>query len=125
VYWAGVALYTGLSAACMRGKRPEQAAVLGLMLLPVLLYPANYYMHVVCLFPLLAALPDREPTLTDAGLWFIWLGLCAAQYFTVLVADLTLHFYLSSALLLTATFCVLALVLREELEHPRPDASGV
>jgi hypothetical protein len=116
VYWGAVALFAGASAACARGKRPEQAAVLALMLLPVLFYPANYYMHVVCLFPLLAAVPEREPTLTDAGLWSIWLALCAAQYFTVLVTDLTLHFYLSSALLLAATFGVLTLVLREALD---------
>ncbi len=107
-----------MSFGCARDKRPEQAAVLGLMLLPIVFYPANYYLHVVCLFPLLARVPGRMPTPTDAALWITLLGLCAAQYFTVLVRDLTLHFYLASALLLAALFTMLSLTLRESLDSP-------
>ena len=110
-----IAFYTGAVAIVGRHARPEQAAVLGLCLVPVWLYPANYYLHFVFLLPLLAdERPARagEPALSarDALLWMIALGMCGAQYFTTLTSDLPLHFYLSTVTLffaLTALSCVM------------------
>lgn len=112
---------TAVVWAC-RGKRPEQAAILGIMLLPVLLSPANYYIHVVFLFPLLvieSRSPDpaeRRLRPADAGIWLTLLGLCAVQYFTVLVTDLPTHFYLASALLITALAVILGLFLFDRIK---------
>ncbi len=94
--------YLGLLAFACRGKRREQATMLGLILLPVLMYAANYYEHMICLLPLIAvertfprrlAAPDqRALDATDAWIWVALLGLCAAQYFTTLVDNVRLHF---------------------------------
>jgi hypothetical protein len=128
VYWSMVALYVGLVACAARGKRPEQAALLGLILVPVVLYPANYYLHVVCLLPLLAS-EQRSATGVserDAGLWVVLSLMCSAQYFTVLVSDLALHFYLASVILFAALFALLLMLVAEALraiddgESPQP-----
>jgi hypothetical protein len=105
LFAAGAAAITILVALAARGKRIEQAAMLGLVLVPTYLYPANYYLHIVFLLPLVAA---------DAVVWIALLGLCAAQYFTVLVGDKADHFYFATVLLFAAIFVVLgALVARQ------------
>jgi uncharacterized membrane protein len=115
VYWSMGALYVGLVACAARGKRPEQAAVLGLILVPVVLYPANYYLHVVCLLPLLANEQQTAPGVSerDARLWIVLLLMCSAQYFTVLVSELALHFYLASVILFAALFALLVMLVAE------------
>jgi hypothetical protein len=102
VFGAGITLLVALAA---RGKPLEQAAMLGLVLIPTYLYPANYYIHIVFLFPLIAA---------DVVVWVTVLLLCAAQYFTVLVDDKEKHFYFATVLLFAAIFVILGrLVARQ------------
>ena len=53
LYLVSAGLYVaGVVVAC-RGKGLERCAVLGLVLIPVVFYPANYYIHFVFLLPLL------------------------------------------------------------------------
>jgi hypothetical protein len=105
LFAAGAALITALVALAARGKRIEQAAMLGLVLVPTYLYPANYYIHIIFLLPLVAA---------DAVVWIALLGLCASQYFTVLIADKAEHFYFATVLLFAAFLLMLgALVARQ------------
>jgi hypothetical protein len=106
IYAFAAAGYVGMVALAARRRRLHEAAALGLVLVPVLLFPSNYYIHLVTLLPLAAA---------DAIAWSVLLALCAAQYFTTLVPDLRLHFYLSSVLLMTA----LAAILVRLLQKPR------
>jgi len=119
VYWSSMALYVGAVAIAARNKRPEHAAVLGLILVPVVLYPANYYLHMVCLWPLLATEPTAKamPCTRDAYLWVVLLLLCSAQYFTVLVPDIALHFYLASVLLFAALAALLSILLAPTLQR--------
>lgn len=111
--------YLGLAIVAARRKRPEEAALLGLMLLPVVFTPAIYYIHVLFLFPLVVSerrplALDRSPLSTTGALvWLVLLGLCAAQYPTVAVADFPLHFYLANTLLLVATAALLAILARD------------
>ena len=61
-----------MMAVAARGKRPEQAMLLGLPLIPVLLYPGNYYIHFVFLLPLLVeerpgTRRGRRPAFADRG----------------------------------------------------------
>lgn len=117
---AAMLVYVGLLAVACRNKRREQAAMLGLLLLPVLMYAANYYEHLVCLLPLVvvdrtrehdAEAPEARPLdAADAWVWLSLLLMCAAGYFTTLVHDLRLHFYLGSVLLM-ATLAVLLLAI--------------
>jgi hypothetical protein len=87
--------------------------------MPVLFYPANYYIHFVFLLPLLVDEPLKASSpaarVTSGRVWVIVLGLCAAQYFTVKEQALDLHFYNASVLLMVATFLVLwSLLPRDE-----------
>lgn len=113
VYLTAVFFYVGLVVLAARRRRLEQAAMLGMILLPVVMYPANYYIHFVFLLPLIPLelarkSPDDAPaSATDAGVWITLLAMCGVQYFTVLVPDLGLHFYLETAVL----FAMLTLVL--------------
>jgi hypothetical protein len=105
LFVAGAALIIALVALAARGKRIDQAAMLGLIFVPTFLYPANYYIHIIFLLPLVAA---------DAVVWIALLGLCAAQYFTVPIADKAEHFYFATVLLFVAFFVMLgALVARQ------------
>ena len=118
-------------------RRLHQAAVLGLILIPVMLSPANYYCHVFFLLCLLAVERERgatgKPRLhpvskRDAWIWAILLGLCVAQYRTVepYVRDLGLHFLMSATFMLLAYASILVILLkspgsrRDEVEDPEP-----
>jgi hypothetical protein len=120
VFIAGIVLFLGLVVVAARGKRPEQAAMLALPLIPVLMYPGNYYLHLVFLLPLVVdELRVREPgdvplAPLGAGVWATLLLMCTAQYGAVLVLpDLPLHFYLNSVLLFAALTVMLFLLVRE------------
>jgi hypothetical protein len=127
-----MAAYVAAVFVAARGKSLALASMLGLSLLPVVFYPANYYIHIVCLLPLLAV--ERPASLfgkplagaseaplsaSDTWLWLTLLGLCAAQYFTVLVSDLGLHFYLATVLLFVAYTLLLALMLHADARAAR------
>ena len=58
---------------------------------------------------------------SDAWVWLILLGLCAAQYWTVLVTDLPLHFHLSTVLLFSAMTAWLILLIRADVREGRLD----
>ena len=49
----------------------------------------------------------------DGWIWAILLGLCVAQYRTVLVNDLGLHFLMSGTFMLAAYAAILVLLLRK------------
>jgi hypothetical protein len=91
-----------------RGRRPDQMAVLALLLVPIIFNPANYYLHFVCLLPLVS--DDLRPhdddtpwmSMRDAGNWLAMLAVCVAQYWTVLERDDTLHFRFQTVLYFAA-----------------------
>jgi hypothetical protein len=121
LFLAATALYVGLVALAARTRRIDQAALLGMILVPVLLYPANYYIHFVFLLPMLAT--ERRPTaeepravsLVEAGVWLTLTFMCAAQYFTTLVTDLGLHFYFETVVLFTMLTVLLGLLVKDDI----------
>lgn len=117
LFLLAVAFYVGLVFAACRNQSYEQSAILGLILTPVLFYPANYYIHLIWLLPLVMSEHRRgtETPFDRAHTWVgvLLLGLCAAQYFTVLEVDRGLHFYMATVLLFaTITFLLVTLVRR-------------
>jgi len=111
--------YVVLAVWAAYRRPPHVAALLGILLMPVLLYPANYYIHFVFLLVLLVDEPlaglTQRARETSGRVWIAVLGLCAAQYFTVKEQALDLHFYNASVLLMVATFFILwALLPRDE-----------
>lgn len=121
LFVAATLLYVGLVALAARRRRADQGALLGMILVPVLTYPANYYIHFVFLLPMLAT--ERRPTdaeplpasRVDAGVWLTMLFMCAGQYFTVLIPDLGLHFYFETVVLFTTLTVLLGLLVKDDV----------
>ena len=120
VFIAGILFFLAMVVVAARAKRPDQAALLALPLIPVLMYPGNYYLHLVFLLPLVVdELRVREPgdvplAPAAAGVWAVLLLMCTAQYGAVLVLpDLPLHFYLNSVLLFAGLTAMLFFLVRE------------
>jgi len=66
VFYLAVLVFLGAALVACRRMRLDQAAVTGLMMVPVFFYPANYYCHYVFLIPLLATSADDGPSAAEA-----------------------------------------------------------
>ncbi|HVR62294.1 MAG TPA: discoidin domain-containing protein [Polyangia bacterium] len=88
VFYVGVLAFTALAFAACRRRRLDQAALAGLMLIPIFFYPANYYCHFVWLLPLIGT-RDRQPREEPVGDWLfayvsaVLLAMTVAQYPTL------------------------------------------
>jgi hypothetical protein len=125
---AVTAVYLGLALWASRRAAPHQLALLGMMMMPVLMYPANYYIHFIFLLPMIV---DEEPAgsrprLSEhtAKIWLLLLGLCAAQYFTVKDKDLAQHFYNASVLLMATILAMLLVMVAKVRALPLFASSG-
>ncbi len=128
VHVLGIVFYFGLAIWIAARSKPHTAALLGIMMMPVFMYPANYYIHFIFLLPLLVydqgqALARRERE-TGGKVWALLLALCAAQYFTVKEAQLDLHFYNASVLLMSTILLVLVTMLPRD-DQGRIDLSSL
>jgi hypothetical protein len=128
LFVAGLLFFVGMVLLSCRQKSLERAAMSGLILIPVVFYAANYYIHMICFLPLLAverrlSKNDLSAPLSaaDAWLWLIMLGLCVAQYWTVLVTDLPLHFHLATVLLFGALTAIVVVQVRADVREGRLD----
>ena len=118
LFIAALAVCLGSVFAAARGKRLEQTAVLGLVLVPVLFYPANYYIHFIFLLPLLMTEEKSGAgPLEDTSLWVALsvLLLCVAQYFTVPVTPWGAHFYQATVLLFAALAVLVGGIIRGDV----------
>lgn len=98
-------LLAGLAAI---GRSLQQAALLGMMFIPILLYPANYYMHCVFLLPMLAD-SKRGHAEGPAFYWnaAVLLGMSFAQYFSYRLGWTDLRFTESSVVLIVGWLLLL------------------
>jgi hypothetical protein len=117
LYAAIVAGFCTVVGLISRNLPPHRSAILALFLVPIVFYPANYYLHLVFLFPLLS--PDQQKARSpidplSASIWITLLLMCVAQYFTTLVSDLALHFYYSTVVLFAALTVIAFLLLRAD-----------
>ncbi|MCB9029762.1 MAG: discoidin domain-containing protein, partial [Deltaproteobacteria bacterium] len=91
----------GLIFLAARRKRLYQAAMLGMLLVPFISYPANYYYHYIALLPLVAPFVANRrylPNLVSISLLLV----CALQYRTLLEPWADVCFTWQSFLLLGA-----------------------
>jgi hypothetical protein len=119
IFLGAVLCYVGAVVVAARRMRPEQAAVLAMVLVPVLFYPANYYIHLVCFLPLVISEKDADGKSqplgpVDGAIAMTLLGMCAAQFIAVLVTENGVHFYLNGILLFIAITTMLVVLLRAE-----------
>ncbi len=122
LFLLAVAGYAAAVAFASRRRRPEQAAMLGLMLVSVLFYPANYYAHLVFLLPLLATEPGSGRPVETAGgvVWTALAAMCAVQYWSVLAPAVDEHFHRASVILMTTFAVLLATLLLDDRGAQRP-----
>jgi hypothetical protein len=130
VYLAALVLFGGAVALACRGRRFDHAALLGLVLVPVVFSPAPYYLHLVYVLPLLAfdgrvrGAPLADLQAKSAALVLPLLVLCAAQYLAVPIADWGLHFSLENALLFVTLAVLLFLLEFDRLRAFLSEAPG-
>jgi hypothetical protein len=118
-----VVAFVAMVASASARRRLEQAAILGLILIPIVFYPANYYAHFVFLLPLLAVerpWKSQYPTAqADGVVWVAVTAMCAVQYFTVLEKDLDMHFnYASLVLVVTLAVVLVSLLVGDYYSRP-------
>jgi hypothetical protein len=109
---AGLVFAAGVFVAARRA-RPDQAAILGLFLVPVVFDPYNYYLHLVWLFPMLTT--EEGP---DVRVWAALLAMCVAEYFTVGLETVA-HFRYKSAVLFACLVAMLAVRLARAIPRAR------
>ncbi len=74
-----------LALLACRGRPLYQTSLLGLMLIPFLFYPSNYYCHFIFLLPL-AVVPSDVGNTRDRTFAFtvaVLAAMCVSQYFTL------------------------------------------
>ena len=97
----GMLFYTLLAVFACRRSRLSDAAVIGTMMIPIYFYPANYYLHILFIWPLLLAARtgpngSRDWSLIAAAV----LGFCSLQWFGWLIPGRYGQFTLWSGMLL-------------------------
>ncbi|HJZ86513.1 MAG TPA: hypothetical protein VKN99_15135 [Polyangia bacterium] len=118
LFIALIGFFVALVLLASRGKSYALSALLGLLLLPVVFNPANYYIHFIFLFPLLV--PERTAAeiregaaplaWTDFLVWAVLLGLCVLLYWTVLAPNWELHFDLDTVFFFTTLTAILVTI---------------
>ena len=119
IFLGAVFCYIAAVFVAARRLPPERAAVLALVLVPVLFYPANYYIHLVCFLPLVINEKDSDRKSqplgpVDGAVAMTLLGMCAAQFIAVLITENGVHFYLNGVLLFIAITTMLLVLLKAE-----------
>ncbi|NNE17651.1 MAG: hypothetical protein HKN10_04150 [Myxococcales bacterium] len=109
---AGMLFYTLLGVAACRRLRLADAAVIGTLMIPIYFYPANYYLHILFIWPLLLASRagpggSRDWSLIAAAV----LGFCALQWFGWLIPSQYGQFTLWSGMFLGLIAIVLFIAL--------------
>jgi len=76
-----VVAFTVLALAAARGRDLRQAALIGMMMIPIYFYPSNYYLHYVFVLPLLV---DYSGEPRQRRLWgvisIVLLAVCVSEY---------------------------------------------
>ena len=115
-----------------RGKRLYQAAMAALVLVPVFFRPANYYMHLIYLLPLIAAIPLQEQpqrpwwprTAAETSVWFAPLLLCALQFPTTTDESVGHRFFTATAMLFMCFGAVLLAAMLGQLGQAGVDRAA-
>ena len=119
-YFIAQVLFFVLALWVSSTRRPHQVALLGLLLMPVFLYPANYYLHAVFLLVMLVDEPlkakNKQARIQSARVWGLLLFICMAQYLTVREKSLEVHFYNASVILCAGLLAILYVLLPRDAQ---------
>lgn len=118
----GMMIFTVLAVLACRGARYSDAAIIGTMMIPIYFYPANYYLHVIFLWPLLdAARRSKEEVGPHwASIAASVLACCAVQWFGWLIPGQYGQFLFWSGTLLILILALLVLSIVGPARRLRP-----
>lgn len=97
-----------------RNARPEIAVAWGVVLVPIVFNPANYYLHSMFLLVVLAGeSPKKAPGIRGLLSWLVLLLMCTASAYTNLPSDIGVHFRYDTYVVLTTVVVLVALFLTQ------------
>jgi len=105
---------TALALLACRGRSLEQAALIGLLLVPFYFYPSNYYCHFVFLLPMAVASPLDDRDHAFAWVFIVLAAMCVGQVFT-LNNWIDLRYTYQSFLLLIGFVAIMAMLAWQSL----------
>lgn len=111
-FYFATGLGCALALLACRGRRLEQVAMLGLLTIPFLFYPSNYYCHFMFLLPLAARSGDDPRDREFAWSGLVLAAMCVGQYFTLAEGWSDLRYTYQSFVLLGACVLLLAPLAR-------------
>jgi hypothetical protein len=107
---------TALALMACRGRKLEEVALIGLLLIPFYFYPSNYYCHFVFLLPLVVVRPQEDRDKTFATIFVVLAAMCVGQGFTLAEGWTDLRYTYQSFLLLIGFAIILAYLAWESLK---------
>jgi hypothetical protein len=116
LFYAILLLATALALMACRGRRLEEASLIGLLLIPFYFYPSNYYCHFVFLLPLAVVRPRLDRDRTFATVFVVLAAMCIGQYFTLAEGWTDLRYTYQSFLLLIGFSVILVQLAWESLK---------
>jgi hypothetical protein len=115
LFYGILLIVTALSLLACRGRSLEQVAVVGLLLVPFVFYPSNYYCHFVFLLPLAVAGSHEERDPIFAWVFIVLAALCVGQVFTLRETWVDLRYTYQSFLLLIGFVAIMARIAWQSL----------
>ena len=116
LFWGLLLVATALALLACRGRKLEEAALIGLLLIPFYFYPSNYYCHFVFLLPLAVVRPEEDRDKTFATVYVVLAGMCVGQFFTLAEGWTDLRYTYQSFLLLIGFGIILGYLAWESLK---------
>ncbi len=116
LYYAILLIATVLGLLACRGRRLEEVALIGLLLIPFYFYPSNYYCHFVFLLPLAVVRPKLDRERSFALVFIVLAAMCIGQYFSLDEGWTDLRYTYQSFLLLMGFGIILAHLAWESLK---------
>jgi hypothetical protein len=116
LFYAIVLIATALALLACRGRRLEEAALIGLLLIPFYFYPSNYYCHFVFLLPMAVIRPELDRDRTFAIVYLVLAAQCIGQYFSLAEGWTDLRYTYQSFILLIGFGIILMVLAWESLK---------
>jgi len=116
LFYAILLIATVLGLLACRGRRLEEVALIGLLLIPFYFYPSNYYCHFVFLLPMAVVGPRLDRDRSFAIVFMVLAGMCIGQYFSLAEGWTDVRYTYQSFLLLIGFGIILAHLAWESLK---------
>jgi hypothetical protein len=116
LFYGILLLATALALIACRGRKLEEVALIGLLLIPFYFYPSNYYCHFVFLLPMAVVRPKEDKDRTFATIYLVLAGMCVAQYFSLAEGWTDLRYTYQSFILLIGFAIILGYLAWESLK---------